>query len=193
MVEGKKDPTIDKNKIILISAGAGLGTLVLGFLIWSAIFSSQFAVFKDKDYHLSIKYPRGWTVAKGYEGTIVTFVSPKEDGLDVFQENLNIAVQGLSNPPMPLSQFTELAIKQMNAVFKTSIKAVESKPITYAGLPAYVYAVKATDSRGISLKFIWFIKDGQAYTITCAAQLLRSEKYTRTFDEMLRSFSISAY
>lgn len=192
-MEEEKEQTIDKNKIILVSVAAGLGTLVLGFLIWSAIFSSQFGVFTEDDYHITIKYPQNWTVAKGYAGTVVTFVSPKEDGLDSFQENLNIAVQDLSKPPMTLDQFTELAIKQMNAVFKTNIKVVESKPITYAGLPAYLYAVKATDSKGISLKFIWFIKDDQAYTITCAAQLLRSEKYAGTFDEMLRSFSIPAF
>ena len=188
MVEEQK-LSVDKKKII-ISVSVGLGVLLLGFLIWSAIMTSQFSTFSEDDHHIRINYPSSWQVVKGYEGTIVAFVSPKEDGLDSFQESLNIAVSDLSKTPMSLDQFTQLAIKQMNAVFKANITTAESKAITFAGLPAYLYSVKATSTEGVAIKFIWFIKDNQAYTITCAAQLLRAQKYAALFDEMLRSFSI---
>ncbi len=179
-----------KKKILLISVGSGVATLAVGWLIWLAIFSSQFITFTENNYHIAIKYPRGWTVAPGYAGTVVTFVSPKEDGLDTFQENLNIAVMDLSQQPMTLEQYSELAIKQMNAVFKTNIEVVESKPITYAGGPAYKYKVKAPNPDDLILTIIWFIRDNQAYTITYIGQALFQEKYQPKFDEMVRSFSI---
>lgn len=193
MAENKQEQSVDKKKIILISVSAGLGTLLLAFLIWSAIFSSKFTTFNEDNYHISIKYPHSWSVIEGYEGTVVAFVSPKEDSLDVFQESLNIAVKDLSQAPMSLAQYTQLAIKQTEVVFQDNITTVESKSISFAGFPAYVYAVKATSPQGATLKFVWFIKDNQAYTITCALQSFRAEKYAAIFDEMIRSFSILAF
>ena len=193
MAEEKKDQAADKRKVILISVGAGLGTLALGFLTWAAIFSSQFATFQEDQYHISIKYPKDWNAIKGYEGTVVAFISPKEDSLDTFPESLNISVAVPSQATQTLDQYTQLAIKQMNAVFQKDIALMESKPITYAGFPAYLYVIKASGPTGLILKFIWFLKDGKAYTITCAAQVLRYEKYAAKFDEMLRSFSIPTF
>src|SRR5204863_267673 len=106
-----------KKKVLIVSIASIAGTLALGWLVWFLFFSSQFVTFRENTYHMSIKYPRGWTVAPGYAGTVVAFASPKEDALDTFQENLNVAVKDLSQAPMTLDEYTKLAIKQMAAVF----------------------------------------------------------------------------
>jgi hypothetical protein len=81
----------------------------------------------------------------------------------------------------------------MDAVFKKNIEVVDSKPITFAGFPAYQYVVKAPQPQNILLKIIWFIKDDHAYTITLIAQMFRYDQYVGKFDEMLRSFAIAPY
>jgi hypothetical protein len=187
--QDKEQQEPGNKKFIIIVTAVGAGVLLLGALIWYAFFSGQFATYTDNTYHITIKYPRGWTVAPKYAGTVVTFVSPKEDGLDTFQENLNVAVMDLSQKPMRLDEYTQLALKQMSTVFK-NIKVTESKPITFAGQPAYKYVVSAPQPDDLILSFIWFIKDNQAYTITYAGQGIRYEKYRGQFDEMVRSFSI---
>jgi hypothetical protein len=176
-------------KVMLAGTGVAVGVLLLAGLIALSIFSSKFGLFTEDTYHIKIKYPRNWDVAKGYEGTLVTFVSPKEDPLDTFRENLNISVADLSQKPMPLNEYTQIAIKQMAAVFN-NIEVTESKPVTFAGQAAYKYTIRAPQPDDLYLTFIWFIKDNDAYTITYAGQMLRLELYKDKFDEMLRSFSI---
>ena len=192
-MEKKQEQKSSRQDVIVIGVAMGLGAIFFAVLIWFTIFSSPFSVFTEDRYHLSIKYPSNWTVAKGYEGTIVSFVSPKEDALDGFQENLNITAQPLSPKTMTLDDYSKIAIKQMGAVFKTDLQVVQSKPITYAGFPAYLYVVKAATSQGLIIKFLWFIKDERSYTITCAAQNFQLSKYQAKFDEMIQSFSIPAY
>ncbi len=180
-------------KVLLISVAASAGTMLVGWLIWYLIFSSQFAIFSDNKYDIKIKYPRNWHVAPGYEGTVVAFVAPKEDELDAFQENLNIAVKDLSTKPMTLAEYTDIATKQMKAVFKDNIEVTESVPITFAGQQAHRYVVHALKPQDLILTVIWFIKDNQAYTITHIGQGLRYAQYKPQFEAMVNSFSIPSF
>ena len=177
-------------KVLAISLAASAGTMLLAALIWYAIFSSQFAVFTEDVHHIKIKYPSNWSVAKGYEGTVVAFVSPKEHELDGLQENLNIAITDLSLKPMTLQEYTDLAIKQMEAVFDRNIQVVESKPISIVGQQGYKYVVRGPPPLELVITFILFIKDNEAYTITYMGQTIQYEKFRAKFDEMVRSFSI---
>jgi hypothetical protein len=180
-----------RKKVIAISVAASLGTMLVGWLIWYLIFSSQFATFSEKQYDIKIKYPRNWHVAPGYEGTIVAFVAPKEDELDGFQENLNVAVKDMSMSPMTLAEYTDLASKQMAAVFKNNIEVIESVPITLSGQKAHRYVVRAAQPQDLILTVVWFLKDNKAFTITHIGQGLRyDELYRAKFDEMVNSFSI---
>jgi hypothetical protein len=179
-----------RKKVLLITAASVVGTLLLGGLIMMAITSSQFKTYSEETYFIKIKYPNNWTAAPGYEGTVVTFLSPQEDALDTYQENFNIAVKDLSKTPMTLDEYTQTAIKQLAWLFKANLEVVESKPVTISGQRGYKYVSQSPNPTGIIMTIFWFIKNDQAYTITYVASRPQYEKYRAKFDEMVRSFSI---
>ena len=181
---------LNRQDIMWISVAAGLGTLIVGAAIVFFIHSAQYVLFYDNYYQIRIKYPKNWAVAKDLAGTIVTFVSPKDDELDNFNENLNISVSDLPSDITTLEQFSKIATGQVQAVFGSNIEVVQSEAIEFAGFPAYSYVMHSTQPPELNLRFVWFFKDNKAYIITYAAQMLQYKKYLGTFNDMLRSFSI---
>lgn len=185
--ENKK--VLDVQQVVWLSIIAALGTLLLGAIIAFFIQKNSYADFYDSYYKIRIKYPKSWTVKSDLAGTIVTFLSPKENELDSFSENLNISVQDIE-PNMTLEKFSRIAAGQMEAVFERGLQVVKSEPFQFAGFTAYNYELHSTQEPMLDIRFVWFFKDSRAYVITYVTQSFQSKKYSGTFKEMMRSFSI---
>ena len=190
MAEQVNKQALNRQDVIWISVAFALGTLIVGAAIAFFIHNSQYVLFRDNDSQIQIKYPKNWTVKKQFAGTIVTFVSPKDDELDSFAENLNISVSDIPPHVTTLEQFSRIATGQVGAVFEGDIEVVRSGAIEFAGFPAYSYVMRTTQFPEMNLRFVWFFKDNKAYVITCVAQTLMYKKHLGTFNDMLRSFSI---
>lgn len=188
MAPEEANQATDMKKVVMISVAAAVITLVLGAAIAFLIRASQYSTFTDDYYKIKIKYQNGWIVHKDLGGTIVTFISPKDDELDRFSENLNITVSDLP-ADMTLEKFSKIASMQTEAVFAGNLEVVKSEPFVFNGMDAYNYEVKGTELPALYLRFVWFFKDNKAYVITYVIDQLQYEKYRGKLDYMLNSFS----
>ena len=171
-----------------------IGFAVTGVTLWYFHKNNEFLTYKDQgDVGLSIRYPKTWTAAPYTNGTLVTFYSPLENSLDVFKENVNIVLQDMSEEKraLDLKQYTEIAINQMQAVFKKNFVLLESKPTLMNGIPGHriVFLAKGGES-DLKVKCIWAIKAKRAYQFTYGALASQYDKYVGQVDAMLRSIQI---
>lgn len=181
---------MDLKKLIIIGCMAAAFLLLVVAGISYLVHESSYVIYYDKYYKIHIKYPKEWKALVDYQGSVVTFLSKPDDELDNYAENLSITVSDLQPDIKTLEQFSKIATGQMEAVFEGYMQTVESKAITLAGYPAYLYEVQTTRPTGIDFKFIWFFKDNKAFVITTAMHELQFKKYRGIFKDMIGSFQI---
>ena len=172
----------------------GVGVFLIVIAILAVIQVTPYETYKNKAARIQIKYPAYWKLVDHPDnapGAIAAFVSPPQTALDTYSENANISVQDLSAKPMNLSQFSQLAIRQMTGTFHDEIQVLESDTTQLAGRPAYrfVYLTKMPDS---NLKFmnIWVIAGTRAYIFTYSAAEKDFDVFRSEVDTMLKSFKI---
>ncbi|MBD2183609.1 serine/threonine-protein kinase [Aerosakkonema funiforme] len=150
--------------------------------------AENFKSYNSPNGEISIKYPKEWTEdPKSDPGTIVTFMSRKENNADKFLENLNIKVADLSTQPMTLTELTELNINQISESY-----SVTSDPIILVNnLPAYkaVYSGKE-GSNNVTWLVVWTIKENKAYTMTFEVEADKYQEFQKTADDMIKSWQI---
>lgn len=183
-----------QRQVILFSVLGGVGVILIIVAIYMALSVQRFLVFEDPKWGIRIKYPEDWGKIENQPGVAVIFLSPKETDLDVFQENVNIVVQDLSKDPMTLKNYTDLAIRQLQVVFKRSMKVVESTPTLLAGQSGYKFVYQGADEKNpnlnIKIMHVWCIKNNKAYQFTYAALVSSFDRYLKTVNTMLGSFRI---
>jgi eukaryotic-like serine/threonine-protein kinase len=147
---------------------------------------SQEKMVKYKGKNYEILYPASW--AKQEKSNAIFFMSPKENEKDLFQENVNVMLQDLSQQSMNLEQYTELTKKQVIDNFGATA-IVSLKNITIAGQQGkeFVYSMNYK-GRSLKLKQYWFIKENIAYLFSYTAELLKYEKYEKIATEIVQSF-----
>ena len=179
-----------KQKII-ISLISAIAILLILAVVWLLSKSYRFSQYKDPSRGFSLVYPADWTLEENKNGAAVIFYSPVENALDLFKENVNIVVQDISRNPLNLDKYTEIAIHQLQVVFKQNIEILESSPAYIGDLPAYklVYIGKGKD---FDMKFthVWTIKGDYAYQFTYTANVNSYDKFSLKVDRMLSSFHI---
>jgi len=133
-------------------------------------------------------YPASW--AKQEKSNAIFFLSPKENEKDLFQENVNLMLQDLSQQSMSLEQYTELTKKQVVDNFGASA-IISLKNTTIAGQQGkeFVYSMNY-QGRSLKLKQYWFIKGNIAYLFSYTADPTKYEKYESVVTEMIKSFKI---
>lgn len=176
---------------VIIALMASIGVALI--LIISSIFISQhqFEVYKNEFQGIAIKYPAQWIVDEKTKGVVVSFIAPKENDLDIFQENVNIVIQDIPDTKMDIKGFSETAITSIKSVFRNALVDVESVPMSLAGYPAhkYVYILKAPQME-LKLMHVWLIKGLNVYQITYTAFASQFEKYEGDVKRMIRSFRV---
>lgn len=150
---------------------------------------SQDKMLKHTGKNFEISYPASWQ--KQEQANAVYFLSPKENEKDMFQENVNLMLQDLSQQPMNLEQYTELSKKQIIENFGASA-LVSMKTTTLAGQEAkeLVYNMNY-QGRKLKLKQYWFIKGNTAYLFTYTAEPSQYDKYEKTATELIQSFNFT--
>jgi len=145
--------------------------------------------YVDNVNNYKIKYPDKWTKQSMPNG--IAFLSPKENEKDMFQENVNLMLQDLSQQPMNLEQYTELTKKQVTDNLGASA-IVSLKATTLAGQVAkeLVYNMNY-QGRSLKLKQYWFVKENTAYLYTYTAEPSKYDKYETTATELIRSFTFT--
>lgn len=140
-----------------------------------------------------ICYPETWS--KQIESNMALFLSPKKDKEDMFQENVNVMIQDLSNQPMTLEEYTTLTKQQITqALGSTAIISVND--INFAGQNAIemIYGMPKNSkvNRNFNLKLwqIWFVKDNKAYLFTYTAEQVEYDNYLDVAKQTIDSFKL---
>ncbi len=177
-----------------IVALIGLLLILVTFLIWKREYFS-FKTFKHPRDRYTIQYPKNWEASEKVNYVSAIFLSPLENDLDVFRENVNIVIQDLSETPLDgnLAKYTDVAIGQMQNAFKQNLMVVESRPMTLSGLPAYkfVYIGKNPGAPDIKNLHVWTIDGHKAYQISYTAMRESFDKYLPQVRIMIKSFKIT--
>ncbi|MFA5088684.1 MAG: PsbP-related protein [Candidatus Omnitrophota bacterium] len=196
LTEKIKNISLRERQTILFSALIAAGIALILAAVFFLMPREKFSVYTNPSAGVSIRYPDSWELRDtdlGMPDVVVVFVSPKENELDVFQENVSVIIQDLSSDPMTLGQYTKRAVAQILGVFKDSVEMVESKSVKLAGLPGYKFLYRGKDPSDPSiLKFVhfWTIKNDKAYQITYGSLGPSFEKRLGAVNAMVRSFRI---
>jgi hypothetical protein len=148
--------------------------------------SVNWMTYTDSVNKFTIKYPDKWQQRTAVN--TIGFLSPREDDQDLFQENVNLMLQDLSQKPMTVDQYTELTKKQV--IDNLGASAIISlKNITLSGQQAkeFVYNMDY-QGRNLKVKQVWFIKGNTAYLFTYTAHKDKYEEYLDLGTQTINSF-----
>jgi hypothetical protein len=156
----------------------------MGFVILAVV--PGWLTFTDATNKYSIDYPKEW--AKAPIPTGVAFLSPKEGSSDIFQENVNVMVQDLADPPMTLEQFTTFNKKQLTDNIGASA-VISILPAKLAGETAKVaFYTMNYQGHPLKIKQYWLIKNKKAFVLTYTAFPAQFAKYESTATRLINSF-----
>ncbi len=184
------------------------------FLMASFLFgcsSDSRPKYKNRAYNILIRYPQDWEPKEYVNETVVVFLSPLEEGVEAFQENVSISVQDIPEDAT-LDDYTKVVlaqIKLMGDIPNVYLNILESAPkkiakrhghkIVYT-LTEYAYpeeSVKAgltpeLDEVGfcVQIMMAWAIKDQRAYIFVYTSTNDAYETFLPEVDDMLKSFRI---
>jgi len=179
---------IQESKYLTIAI-ISLVVLLIGilFIFRNVIFMNSYQSRAD---HFSIKYPGTWQKEENKGGAAVIFMSPLESKLDTFRENVNVVVQDASGNRMSIEKYTEMAMRQVAAVFKENIELVESTGTLLAGKPAYKYVYIGRGEIEFKIMHVWTMSGDNAYQVTYTALLSQYDEYIGQVEKMIKSFRI---
>ncbi|MBI4309546.1 MAG: hypothetical protein HY591_04365 [Candidatus Omnitrophica bacterium] len=180
-----------KKKLLIGLAAAG-GMLLLAAGLWYFLFISQFQNYYDKTYGFDIQYPGSWKVVRAPQpGAAVAFISPKENAMDVFSENVNITVEPVPVELVRLQNFSDKILLQMTKVFQ-NIKVMETKPLIFGDRQGHRVVFRADKPDAITIMNVWTIKDAdKAYILTYMAMTKNYQKYLPLVEVMVQSFRLN--
>ena len=163
--------------------------LQIAIVLMTLASCSQENMIKYTGKNYEILYPASW--AKQEKLNVIFFLSPQENEKDLFQENVNLILQDLSQQSMSLEQYTELTKKQVTDNLGASA-IISLKNITIAGQKGkeFVYNMNY-EGKHLKLKQYWFIKENIAYLFSYTAQPEQYAKYENIATEMIQSFKFT--
>ena len=186
----EKKPQVNVVRMILLSL---VVVPLLGLLIWggwSVYQELKYNTYFNQKEGFKIKYPKTWTVSKkAIPGMIAGFVSPKENALDLFLENVAITKTDLSKKKLSLDEYAKVTVKQMKSAFK-NLKVEEPVDVELSGHPGKKIVLRST-GRDASVVVIYAFVDGdKAYNITYMGAARRYVEEESTFRDMINSLKV---
>ncbi len=185
---------VEKNKSPITNIYIIVPLIILFFIVGIYLYSKflgGYAIYENKDYGFSMKYPSGYSIVEGEGGTIVAFVSPKETEMDQFLENVNIVYQDMSADPLTLKQFADRAVSQLSATFQ-DMNIIENIPVNVNGLSAYriIYAAKENSPLKI-MTVVIMAGENSFYSIFFTAQSQQFDDNLLAVMGMVNSFRLT--
>jgi serine/threonine-protein kinase len=174
------------------------GILLIGVGVWFKLRPVKMSTYTNQAYGFSIDYPSHWTVQEAspeLPGVAAAFISPRENPLDGFSENVVIVIQDLSPKPMTLQQYTQTAVEQIRAVFEEHMEIVDSSPMMMAGRSAHKLIYQGAERYGkktLKMMSVWIVEGKVvAYQVNFGAAADEFDKYLKIVNPMVQSFSVN--
>jgi len=151
----------------------------------------KFSKYHDPLNRITINYPSDWSYSENMPGALVFFGSPDENELDIYKENVSIIRQDISKNTISLSDYTNIAIDQMKAVFGKYFVLLYSKPSILGGKSGHKIIFRTKHPQGdVKMMVVWTIKNNIAYQISYAALEENFNKFLWKVKWMLWNFKI---
>ena len=168
-----------------------LGTVAVLISGWFYLKAYRMKSYMNAELGFSIKYPAQWSLEEKKNGAVAIFYAPLSSPLDIFQENVNLVVQGHLPEEMTLEAYTKQAIEQLQVVFMQNIIIMESEPFRFAGQEGYklVFIGKGPEAE-VKYFCAWALVNRRAYQFTYTSLSSDYDKYFPLVNRMLRSFKI---
>lgn len=133
----EKPKKISTKKIILVALGAAAGLIVVYAIgLWIA-FLVTFMTYHNEEDGVEIAYPKTWTVREHpAQGVLVAFLSPKDNALDTFMENVNLSTYDMSKDPQSTEAYAKIMTDQLLMLF-SDIKLLNKIPFPVGGQSGY--------------------------------------------------------
>ncbi len=179
----------EKNLTIFYTVGA-LSVIVIAVVLFLFFKQHSFKKYDNPGNSFSISYPATWTMEENTNNVNVIFYSPLDTDLDFFQENVNVVERSNPTDPQDIKSYAEMAVKQMQAVFKENFLLLSMESTFLANYyPAYRITFIGKGPQA-ELKFLILCtrKGETSYQITYAAVSSQYDKYLEKVNKMINSF-----
>ena len=162
--------------------------LTLLLIIVTAFSFGQVDFKKLEEENFSISYPQNWRLdTTGQMNTsFILFSELKEE--DLFQENVNLLIQDLSNQGFTINSYAKLSENQIKGMVVNG-EIIESKfnvennhhTLVWSGL---------VNNRSLKFKQYFFLKDEKAFVLTLTTLPETYDEYIQVGNKILNSFKI---
>ena len=178
----------EKNLTLAYTVTA-LSLMVIAVILFLFFKEHHFKKYDKPGNHFSISYPADWTMEENTNNVNVIFYSPLDTDLDFFQENVNVVERSYPNDPQDIKNYAELAVKQMQAVFKENFLLLSTEPAFLDLYPAYRITFIGRGPQA-ELKFLILCarKGERSYQMTYVAVSSQYDKYLKKVNKMIGSF-----
>jgi eukaryotic-like serine/threonine-protein kinase len=150
--------------------------------------------YVDKIAKIKINHASNWQrndLQNIVTGENVTFISPKQNSSDQYQENILIRVENLTNSRTTLSEYTRSTIAEITK-YNQGAKIIESSPIILANRSANLVVYSGKDENSLPIKSleVWTIDRGKAYILTYKAETRYYYQFLGTAMTTIESFEL---
>ena len=166
-------------------AGVSAGVVLLILII---VFSLP-PTYQNARLGYKISYPKDWDIKADDKTGVVSFVSPLENALDPFRENVNVAVKNIEVGRMTMPRYSDQFIRSIPMMFK-NVHILDKGSDLVSGQEFRYVTFQVSAELTLKVYMIWTIKDSKAYQITYTAEELRFDTYFPEVEKMVHSFHI---
>lgn len=163
---------------------------LMGMTLTAYADSNELAVYDNNAYGFQMKYPISWKASEGFMGSVVIFISPRENANDKASENVNIGVEDLTAyPDMTLGKFEKLSLDQIQH-FITNFKLISEGDDEIAGFPAKTLTYLGRQGV-LKLEFyqVFMIANNKVYAFTFTAEEGQYANYEERAKDIIKSFN----
>ncbi|MGE5528801.1 MAG: hypothetical protein ACM3X6_06635 [Patescibacteria group bacterium] len=148
-------------------------------------------VYHDDELGFSLELPADWEASKGPLGVPLVAISPAESGNDTFRENVNVILDELPEA-VSIDAYMAASVAEMKK-YLTDFQGHEEGRIDLSDLPAgwLVYSHRMGQVKLKNLAYA-ILAGKTCYTITCSATPESFGRFRKAFDQICRSFKLSA-
>lgn len=187
----------EKKKInwLLIIPSVFAGCLLFVLLAGIVFYKTSFSIYENKKEGLVIPYPKGWIVMEhplNLKDAIVVFVSPKDNPMDMLQENITVTTVDQSKNPLDIDGFAAMTIKQNTLVFN-DCKVKSSFPTLISGRRAHrtVFYFRGEEMSLVMALYQFMFRDVVGYNVMYYGDIQTYEKrYQFKFDLLAHMIKI---
>ncbi|MBE9209604.1 serine/threonine protein kinase [Nostoc sp. LEGE 06077] len=177
-------------KRLFMGLGITVTAVAVGLIILSQLTINKTNFLNYAAQGIKINYPDNWAVQatpNAVTQDIVTFLSPKQNDADQFQELLTIRVEPLSST---LDESKDLFIREIqNTVDDVQIESSSETTLANKRANQLVFSGKSDGGRLKSLQ-VWTLQNDNAYIITYTANVEDYHKFLPVVEKMIQSFAI---